>query len=187
MLFFNNPYKNDYDHRPERDTKGRFKDVFFYTGDYHELSFDLKTKKRIQLSCLLFGLLFFSALLLPGLLNQPSSRSILVCLPYVFMFLPLIFYFSGVFSFFQASLLLTRERFDKSVLRMKHSAVALLVLAIISLICGIRWMIMNKGGSSPSAEIIYLLGHLPLIVLVIVFGKYYDKSFTVKEKEESAP
>ena len=181
-MLFNNPYKNDYDHRPERDAKGRFKDVFFYTGEYHELKFDLKTKKKIQGICLIFGVLMLAALIIPGLLNQPSSRSLMVCLPYVCMFLPLIFFFSGIFSFFQASLLLTRERFDKSVLRMKHSTIALLVLAVISVICEIVWLILNKGGEAPFKELVYLLSHLPLAVLVVIFGRYYDKAFFGNEE-----
>ena len=180
-MLFNNPYKNDYDHRPERDAKGRFKDVFFYTGEYHELQFDLKTKKKIQFICLIFGLLMLAALLVPGLLNQPSSRSVMVCLPYVLIFLPLIFFFFGVFSFFQASLLLTRERFDKSVLRMKHSAIAIIVLVVISAICGTIWFIMNKGGEAPLKELVYLLSHIPLAVLAVIFGRYYDKAFFAKE------
>ncbi len=176
-MLFNNPYKNDYDHRPERDAKGRFRDVFFYTGEYHELKFDLKTKAKVRGICLIYGISFLAALIVPGLLNQPSSRSIMVCLPYVFMFLPLIFFFFGVFSFFQAPLLLTRERFDKSVLRMKHSAVAFLVLDIISVICAVIWCVMNKGGEAPLKEIIYILSHLGPAVLVLIFGRYYNKVF----------
>ena len=183
-MLFNNPYKNDYDHRPERDAKGRFRDVFFYTGEYHELKFDIKTKKKIQGVCLAFGVLLLAALMIPGLLNQPSSRSIMVCLPYVVMFLPLIFFFFGIFSFFQASLLLTRERFDKSVLRMKHSVVALFVLAVISVLCEVIWIIMNKGGEAPVKEFIYLLCHIPLMILVFVFGKYYDKAFFGEKGEQ---
>ncbi len=161
--------------------KGRYRDVFFYTGEYHELKFDLKTKKRIQGICLIYGILMLAALLLPGLMNQPSSRSLPVCLSYVFMFLPLIFFFFGIFSFFQASLLLTRERFDKSVLRMKHSTVALLLVAVVSLICGIIWFILNKGGEAPVKELIYLSCHIPLMILVFAFGKFYDKAFFGKQ------
>ena len=80
--------------------------------------------------------------------------------------------------------MLTRVRFDKSVLRMKHSSVALFVLAVISVLCEVIWIIINKGGEAPLKEFIYLLSHIPLMVLVIIFGKYYDKAFYGEKGEQ---
>ena len=60
---------------------------------------------------------------------------------------------------------------------MKHSAVAFLVLDIISVICAVIWGVMNKGGEAPLKEIIYILSHLGPAVLVLIFGRYYNKVF----------
>ena len=67
---------------------------------------------------------------------------------------------------------------------MKHSTVALLVLAVISALCEVIWIIMNKGGEAPVKEIIYLLSHLPLMMIVFIFGKYYDKAFFGEKGEQ---
>ncbi|MBR3736313.1 MAG: hypothetical protein IKN07_10545, partial [Lachnospiraceae bacterium] len=66
-------------------------------------------------------------------------------------------------------------------LRVKHSAIAVIVLAVISVICGIVWFVMNKGGEAPLKELAYLLSHIPLTVLAVIFGRYYDKAFFPKE------
>ena len=174
-MVFNDPYKNDYDHRPEVNEKGRFKDVFFYKGEYHELDFDAKTKKVLALKCLFFGILMGVFLVIPGLLNQPSSRSLSVCLSYVIMYLPLILFFFGALSFMSSGTMLTRKAYDKSLRRMRDSAAAFIVISVISLLIALVWFIKNKGGEAPLKEVVYMGLHVPQIAVGVVYGKFYNR------------
>ena len=53
----------------------------------------------------------------------------------------------------------------------------IVVFNIISVICAVIWCIINKGGEAPLKEIIYILSHLGIAVLVLIFGGYYNRVF----------
>ncbi|WP_026664267.1 MULTISPECIES: hypothetical protein [unclassified Butyrivibrio] len=178
MSILHNPYKGDYDHAPEMDKRGRFRDRFFYKGDIYVLPFGETEKKKTYLPCVVYGILMFAALVVQGLLNQTSSRTIWVVLPYFFQFLPVLFFFIGIVEYLGATPRMTRRQYDKGVGRMHFCGVAVIVLAAISALCEVIYLILRRGQYDVRLELIYLALHLPVIIIACLFARYYNKYFS---------
>lgn len=178
MGILHNPYKNDYDHRPDVDKKGRFKDTFFYKGNLYILPFEEEDKKKTHLPCLLFGIVMVIALVLQGLINQTSSRTIWIVLPYMCQYLPALFYIVGTVEYIQATPRMTRMQYDKGISRMHFCALALIVIAAGSSILDIVYMGTRAGEYDLIKEVIYLVCHVFTILICLAFGKYYNTKFS---------
>ncbi len=178
MSILHNPYKGDYDHTPEVDKRGRFRDRFFYKGDIYVLPYDETEKKKTYLPCVIYGALMFASLLLQGTVNQTSSRTLWVVLPYFFQFLPVLFFLVGIVEYMLATPRMTRAQYDKGVGRMHFCGIAVIVVAAISVFCELLYLIIRHGVYDVKRELIYLLLHAPVIVIAVFFGKYYNKRFS---------
>ncbi len=178
MSILNNPYKGDYDHAPELDKKGRFRDRFFYKGDLYVLPFDENAKKKTYLPCVLFGIGMFGSLILQGLINQSSSRTIWVVLPYFVQFLPVLYYLLGVMEYVGATPRMTRPQYDKGIARMHFCGIAVIVIAAISAGCDIGYLIARRGEYIIWKELLYLSAHLLTVLIGLLFGRYYNKHFS---------
>ena len=178
MSILNNPYKGDYDHFPEVDKKGRFRDRFFYKGDIYVLPYDETEKKKTYLPCILFGVGMFASLIVQGLVNQTSSRTLWVVLPYFIQFLPVLFFLIGIMEYVGATPRMTREQYDKGVGRMHFCGIAVIVLAAVSAICDVIYIIIRHGQYDVVRELIYLVLHVPVIIVACLFAGYYNRKFS---------
>ncbi|WP_408070050.1 hypothetical protein [Butyrivibrio sp. JL13D10] len=178
MSILHNPYKGDYDHAPEMDKKGRFRDRFFYKGDLYVLPFDENQKKKTYLPCFLYGGLMFAALIVQGLINQTSSRTLWVVLPYFIQYLPVLFFLLGIVEYLGATPRMTRQQYDKGVGRMHFCGIAVIVLAAISAICEMIYLIIRRGQYDAGLELLYLALHIPVVVVAFLFAGYYNKHFS---------
>ncbi|MBE5858913.1 MAG: hypothetical protein E7301_02145 [Butyrivibrio sp.] len=178
MSILHNPYKGDYDHVPEVDKKGRFRDRFFYIGDIYVLPFDENEKKKTYLPCITYGVLMLAAVLVQGLVNQTSSRTLWIVLPYFIQFLPILFYLVGVVEYVTATPRMTKPQYDKGIGRMHFCGAAVMVIAAISALCEVVYLVIRRGQYDIKLEIIYFLLHIPVILVGIKFGRYYNKHFS---------
>ena len=178
MSILHNPYKDDYDHVPEMDKKGRFRDRFFYAGDLYILPFDENLKKKTYLPCVLSFVGMMVAIIVEGCINQTSSRTLWVVLPYMTQFLPALFFLLGIVEYIGATPRMTRQQHDKGIGRMRFCAIALIVLSIISAICEVIYLIINRGDYVVWKELLYLFCHLLPIAASVLFGMYYNKHFS---------
>ncbi|MBR1931994.1 MAG: hypothetical protein IJ833_11120 [Lachnospiraceae bacterium] len=189
MIGLHNKYKEDYEHVPEVDGKGRFRDRFYYTGDIYLLPFDEVYKKKTYLPCIGFGLLMLGALLGQGLLNQPSSKTVWVVLPYLAQFLPALFYFLGVMEYGMAGIRMKKPDYEKGVQRMRYCAIGLIALSLISALADgvylIRSLIQDGRTVGMGREILYFACHGLTIGAALGFGVYYDRIFSGITHEKS--
>ena len=185
MSILNDPYKGDYDHTPEVDKKGRFRDRFFYKGDLYVLPFDEDYKKRTYPKLISYGAGMFATLILQGLINQNSSRTIWVVLPYIVQFLPVLYFLLGVVEYIGAPIRMTRAQYDKSVGRMHFCAEAEIVLSFISEICALVYFIKYFGAFSVIREQLFITAHLLPMCVAYRFGKYYDRHFILMSVEKN--
>ncbi|WP_155994797.1 hypothetical protein [Butyrivibrio sp. WCE2006] len=178
MSILHNPYKGDYDHVPEMDKKGRFRDRFFYKGDLYVLPFDETQKKKTYLSCVLYGIGMFAALIIQGLVNQTSSHTLWVVLPYILQYLPVLFFIVGIIEYIDATPRMTRKQYDKGIGRMHFCAIAVIVLTGLSAVCEIIYLVIRRGQYDIKLELLYLLLHIPVIFVALLFAGYYNKNFS---------
>ena len=178
MSILNNPYRGDYDHVPEVDRKGRFRDRFFYNGDLYVLPYDETEKKKTYLPCFSFGAGMFACLVVQGLVNQTSSRTLWVVLPYFLQFLPVLFFLMGIVEYALAAPKMTRQQYDKGVGRMHFNGIAVIVLAAISIISDVIYLVLRRGRYDMGREFFYLFLHVPVIMIAVLFSRYYNKKFS---------
>lgn len=151
-------------------------------------------KKKTGRINLLFVVLYFVFIVGIGLLNQDSSRTLWIVIPYFCMFLPLALFAGGAYTYWHAALPMTPEVYKASIVRMRHSIIGMLGLAGLNIILDIIFIIRHFSGNVAfnttvdkmgqntslrlSGELIYIGGFLILIGISIAFAKVYDKYYT---------
>ena len=178
MGILHNPYKGDYDHTPEVGKNGKFIDRFFYIGNLYILPFDEDEKKKTHLPCLAFGIMMLMFIVLQGLINQTSSRTIWIVLPYIVQFLPALTYMVSTVEYIQATPRMTRRQYDKGISRMRFCALGLIVVALVSFLCDIVYMSTKVNEYVVSKEVEYLVCHAFTVIVCVLFGRYYNKKFS---------
>ena len=70
-------------------------------------------------------------------------------------------------------------------MRIRKSLLAVLVMDVIGIVFEILYMVLHWKGMDFVLELTYLLLHLPHIILVVVYGRYYDRTFASSVKEKN--
>ncbi|KIR03405.1 hypothetical protein P261_02220 [Lachnospiraceae bacterium TWA4] len=113
-----------------------------------------------------------------GFLNQPSSRTFYVVYPYLIVFLPLIYAFLGVVTYYSATTRMSGRQYREGIQRIRRSLLGIMVLKVIGMLLDIVYLIRNFYQGFMEMEIIYLAFHILVIFGIILYGRYYDKTFT---------
>ena len=175
MLF--NKYKDDYKQVQSLGPDGKLRTVTFYEGSYYELPYDEKEFKKNKIICLFFSLLFLLIYLGAGFINPDSSKTVWIVFPYFFIFLPVAYNILGVINLLTLKTRMERAGYEESIIRMKNSSIAIMVLAIINIVLDLIFIVLNRSSINFVIEISYIMLLLILIISIIAFGKKYDKMF----------
>ncbi len=112
-----------------------------------------------------------------GLLNQPSSRCFYVVFPYLFAFLPLIYALLGVLTYSGAAVRMSSRQYREGIRRIRRSLLGVFWLKVIGMVLDGVYLLRHFGEGNPGRELIYFLLHLPVIALIVLYGRYYDRTF----------
>lgn len=128
-----------------------------------------------------------------GFINQDSSRTIWIVIPFFCLFLPMAWFAIGAYSYWDAKLPMTEEQKKGSIVRMRHSVVGVIVVSAVNMILDIVFILRCKvfglsfnttlGHSGAGAdmrlmpELFYMFGFVVLIALSVVFAKIYNKYY----------
>ncbi len=145
----------------------------FYKLDINET--DLKKMKRYNFY---YFLGMFAFWLLAGLVNQDSSRTFYVLFPYYFIFLPVIYFGYGAFNFSGLLANMDGVAYDGSIRRMHRSGLGIIIWTGINILLDIIYIILNFHTANIGKEIIYAVCLVGVIVVGVLYGKFYDKSYT---------
>ncbi len=174
---FLNRYKDDYKQVQSLGRDGKLHTVTYYEGNYYEFPYDDRKLKRNKISCLLYYILFFITYLGAGSLNAESSRTFWIVFPYLFVFLPLGYFFLGLINLLNIKLKMERAEYEGSIIRIKNSSLAILVLSIINILLDLIFLILNHANINIILELLYICCFIILVATVVMFGKKYDKMF----------
>lgn len=184
-MIIHNPYKDDFRHTPEVDGKGKFKDKFYYDGEFYSLSCSKKEKGLYAVVCFLFIAAVITVICLQGMLNSPSSRTVWVVLPYFIQFLTAGYFILGLIDYVllkmsseSKSLRMSRPQFDGSIARMKHSMIGQIVVAALVIICDVVFIVKNRNIEGISREFVFLGLGVVIIAIAMGFGLFYNKNFS---------
>ncbi len=170
-MIFNDPYKDDYDHRPVKDAKGHFKDEFYYKGKRTDLQMDAPQKRKAVLKSFLCGFGMLAAALLPGFVEHPASRVLWVTVPWACCFLPVCYYLLGAFEFATSGTSMSRRQYDHSIVRMRRSAMGVLVFAVLNLLTAMVYIILHHDVK----ELLYICSFIPMGGLSVLTVQWVKK------------
>lgn len=165
-----NKFKDDY----KKISEGKYK----YIGNYYELPFDESQKKKTNWINLGFAVGFLIMMIFAGLVNQDSSRTFWVLFPYIFLFLPSAYMAIGAFSYWSVPLKMERADYIGSVIRLRHSATAIIVLSSINIILDFVFILLYHETVQIGKELIYMAGLAIMLAMGIFYGICYDKMFS---------
>lgn len=158
-----------------------------YLNDPRVYVLEMSDSGKKQSSCVNFAFVLGIAAfqLLAGMVNQDSSRTGWVVFLYLFTYLPLIYAFFGVFTYWSAGTTMTCLQYQHGLMRIKKSLLAVLAMDVIGIAFELLYMVLHRNGLHLVPELVYVLLHLPHIALVVGYGRYYDRTFASKVKEKN--
>lgn len=181
-----NNFKDDYSRYHRLTGKGRVVEDVAYVGEYYIVDFENeKVKQRITLINIIFAVLLAALLIGAGLVNTQSSRTIWIVAPYLLTFMPTAYMLIGAVEYKTVGLKMQRVQYELTLLRMKRSAIGIMVLAIINVVLDIVFIIKQHEKISVTSELVYIAINVCMIIVVLVFAKYYNKYFAKVRTVES--
>lgn len=180
-----NNFKDDYSRFVRLNGKGRVVDDICYVGDYYVLPLDERQKRRTNRVNICFSVLFLLLQVVMGMVNQDSSRTFWIVYPYLFLFLPLAYFFVGAVSYCSDPLRMQKAQYETGLARMRRSCNGAMVLAVISAALDVVYMLLHHGEIRMGRELLYLLCHILFLAAVFLYGRYYNKAYRGLRVEKS--
>lgn len=166
-----NRFTSDY----ERIGAGNYR----YIGKYFTLPMNEVQKKKAGWWNLVFVGLIFAAVVAAGLVNQDSSRTLWIAIPYFCLFLPVAYMGIGAVSFWQVPLRMEHSAYENSLMQMRRSCKGVILLDIINMfLVGIYLVIHRNHGVQTGREICYLACLFLIFVIGIGYGLLYDRLYS---------
>ncbi len=172
-----NRYSDNYKRLLKLNKRGRVAVDAEYVGDYYQLPFDEAKKKKtawVNLGC---SVLLLAVQLVTGMVNQDSSRTFWIVYPYMFVFLPCIYFLMGAVTYFEVPLKMQKAKYETSLVRIKRSCIGAMVLVALSAILDLIYIVIYHGSIQIEKELIYLFFHMLFLVISYLYGRYYDKVY----------
>lgn len=128
-----------------------------YTGDYVSFGSERYTKHKVTLR-LLFGVMaLLGLMLLAGILNTASSRFIFIGLPFVLVFLPIIYLVRGVFALMERPEPFTKVTYRNSIERSMNSYKGLFVLFVYMVLASTLYFLVKIHQIDWKSELFFVI------------------------------
>lgn len=112
----------------EAGPNGKLIEKAVYIGEYITFGSKKYTKRKVTLRLVFGAVVLLGLMILAGVLNTASSRYMLIGVPFVFVFLPIIYLFRGIYALFERKEPITKVTYTHSILRSMRSYKGLFVL-----------------------------------------------------------
>ena len=155
-----------------------FKEKYKNDNRYYKLDINETEKRHVNLMNWVYFFGMFCFWLLAGLVNQDSSRTFYVLFPYYFIFLPIIYFGYGAFNFSGLSSNMDGVAYDGSIRRMHRSGLGIIIWTGINILLDIIYIIVNFQTANIGKEVIYIVFLAGVVVVGVLYGKFYDKHYT---------
>ena len=135
---------------------------YIYTGpEYEFVSKNGKKRKRWMFEMLLFDVLIFAAILIPGFLNVPGlNYCAYVVLPYVAGILVFGYLFVVLVRLAAAKESVKAWEYDKSVKPLPAAVCIGAVLCVVSILCEAVYLMINGAGGEAVNVVVFMICHI---------------------------
>lgn len=172
-----NRYKDDYRETYRLNDRGQRVREYEYVGRFYVLPFDGERKKKTAGVNLLYAAGLTAAAVFAGMLNPDSSRTFWIVYPYLFLYLPLFYAFFGVYAYAQAPVRMQSAQYQNGLMRIRRSFMGVLVLSAANIAADIVYMVLYHDRIRMVTELVYCLMFVVLIVAVVCYGRFYDRTY----------
>ena len=145
---------------------GKVKQEIEYTGKHYICRFNKTEFRKRRVYFLTLTLCSTIIMMCAGLLDTSSSRVFYVAIPYVCLFLPIIFGLIGAINLITLDNKLEYAAYDKSIKRIHRASAGQLALSSITIIGDICYLFFAVNMDKLGKELIFLGG----MIIVLVFG-----------------
>jgi hypothetical protein len=150
-------------------------DKYSYTGVHFRFDMPAGLLKRTRIIYIILAAATAAIYVAGGLPDMEGNRILYVMLPYIVTFLPLAFMVIDTVKIAFLPDMFTEKQYDRSVLQMKRSSIAVLAAACLAFIGDIVFIFAQCPVNSRIGEIPFLICCLSVIsldaVLIIMQGK----------------
>lgn len=172
-------YHRDYQPELSKDDNGKEKKIYRYTGDYYIFDINYVEKKKIFIKNAMFCVLYILLFILAGLVNNDGSRSLLIAVPYAFLYIPYVYLVMGTFSSLQMSEKMEFVGYDRSLGRMKRSCMGILSILLYLCIADAVYITGWGGKIALAHEIVFLF-----ICILAFFGTAVQNAYLQKMRKK---
>lgn len=175
-------YADDYEVVGTEDEKGRVKKAAKYIGDYYEVNIESQDLVKFRRIALLLMVIILGLHIGAGFAGNQGMYRFFVALPYVFVFLPLYFFASGILRLPKEKRPFRRDEVELSLIRTKKANGFLIVLLSLVVVGELIFLIgFSKGGQS--LEILFLILEAVAAIAAYLLWRY-QRSISVQKIEE---
>lgn len=148
---------------------GKVKEVAEYVGRYYICRLNKTEIKRHKLYYIALALCSSATVIGLGFINNPGSRIAYVALPYVSLFLPMVYMIMGTIGFIYSGEKLEQATYDKTKVRIYRSTIWQMALSSLSAIGNIVFTLLKGSSDSLLKNWIFTGGMLLVLVINIAF------------------
>jgi hypothetical protein len=175
-------YAEDYELERKEDEKERIKKTAKYVGEYYEVNVELQDLIRFRRVALLFLVLILGLHIGAGFVGNQGMYQFYVALPYVFVFLPLYYFASGILRLPKDKRPYRRDEVELTFERIKKAnwfLFGLFCMVILGELVFLVWF--SKGGQNQ--ELIFLASEAVAAIPVALIWRS-QKSINIKKIDE---
>jgi hypothetical protein len=162
-------YYKDYKLVKKTLPNGKTKEVAEYIGRYYICQLSETEIKRHKLYYFALTLCSSATVIGFGFLNNPGSRIAYVALPYVSLFLPMVYMIIGTIGFIGSGMKLEQAVYDKTKIRIRRSIIWQIALSFLSGIGNVVFTLLKGSADTLLKNWIFTGGMLLVFVINIVF------------------
>ena len=141
----------------EAGANGKLIEKAVYIGE--NISFGSKkyTKRKVTIRLVFGAVVLLGLMILAGVLNTATSRYMLIGVPFVFVFLPIIYLFRGVYALLERKEPLTKVTCTHSIIRSMRSYKGLFVLNAYIFLGATIYFLLNFSKDNWKEELFFVI------------------------------
>lgn len=141
----------------EAGANGKLIEKAVYIGE--NISFGSKkyTKRKVTLRLVFGAFVLLGLMILAGVLNTATSRYMLIGVPFVFVFLPIIYLFRGIYALLEHKEPLTKVTYTHSILRSRRSYIGTFVLNAYIFLGSTLYFLLNFSKDNWKEELFFVI------------------------------
>lgn len=172
-----------------RDISGAAKDGVIYIGDWYVFENDRKTVKKGKIGAVITSVLSIVLFVIAGFLDAKASFTAYVFMPFIVSFLPIVYSVADGFKLMSYGEKLTHKQYDKTVVNLKQTSLANIILSSLALLGDAVMYAMAYGFDkieieTPTLDIVFTLCLSAILLLNVLLYSFSKKLVCAPVKNE---